>query len=897
MRFELWYHKLPLRLRSLFRRAQVDHELQEEIQDHLEKQIQANIARGMLPDEARYAALRAMGNITQIEERCRDARGVNHVESFFQDLRYGLRQLRRNPSFSILAILCLTLGIGANAAVFSWIEGILLRPFPAVRDQNRLVVVVGTNRVVRDKGTGSEYADVSWPDFLDLRRNCTLIDTFIADKIMGTTLNIGDRAERVAGSVVSANYFDALGVRPVLGRGFEPSEEAGRNAHPVTVISYWMWKQRFGGDPRIIGRTQVLNGVPHTIIGVAPEGFYGTFVGHAIQFWVPVSMQEVFEPGGYKLADRSAQWIEGFARLKPGVTVEQAQEEIAAVAKRLEADYPETNRGRGVEFLPLWKAPFNQAGELLPKLKMALVVVFLVLLIACANVSNLLLIRSFARRQEITIRMAIGAGRGRLLKQLLTEGLILATCANTGAILVAYWCRNLLVVFFPNGGAMANLKGELDWRVLALSAAVCLVSTLLFGLVPGIQASKLDLVNSLKSDSMAIFGGHGKGRLRSSLVLVQISLSFALLVGAGLLVQSLRRLRTADPGFSTQNVLTTGVDLVAAGYDAQRAKTFQDQLLDRVRALPGVEAASLARVRPFSYLPFSTALIAVDGYQPAPEEQPTADYNQVSPGYFDTMGIPLLSGRDFTRADKETAPLVAVVNEKMLQQYWRGIDPVGKRFQARGQWLMVIGVARQSKYSSFGEAPRPFFYVPLRQNFSTESTVSIRTSRDPATMASALASAVHSLDPSLASSEVIPMRQYINITALASQQVVVALLGIFGGLALLLAGIGLYGVMSYTVSQSSRELALRMALGARPADLLRAVMSHGLVLTLSGIALGAVAAMGLTETMAGLLYRMSPRDPLAFGSALAVMIVASLPACFLPAWRAAHADPARVLRD
>jgi len=454
MRFEHWVYTLPLRLRSLFRRTQVDRELQEELQDHLEMQIKENISRGMSLGEARYSALRAFGGVTQVEEQCRERRRVSYIDDFLRDLRYGLQQVRRSPGFSILAIFCLTLGIGANAAVFSWIEGLLLRPFPGVAHQDRLVVVVGTSRAAGDKGEkGFSYDDVSWPDFVDLRRNCKLIDALIGDKITGTTLSIGDRAESVAGSVVSANYFDALGVRPALGRGFEPDEEVGRNAHPVTVISYWVWKERFHSDPQIIGRTQLLNGVRHTIIGVASEGFYGTFVGWPIQFRVPESMQEVFDSGGYKLEDRDARWIEGFARLKPGVSIQEAQEEMSAVARRLEADYPATNRGRGIRLLPLWKAPFNHAGELLPILKIALAAVFLVLVIACANVSNLLLVRSLARRREMTIRLAIGAGRARLVRQLLTEGLILATLSAASGIGVAFWCRNLLVVFFPPSGA------------------------------------------------------------------------------------------------------------------------------------------------------------------------------------------------------------------------------------------------------------------------------------------------------------------------------------------------------------------------------------------------------------------------------------------------------------
>jgi len=892
-----WYYKLPLRLRSLFRNQQTAQELNDEIQFHLQHQIEEYVARGMDPKEARRAALRLLGGPDQIKEECREMRNVSFIENFLQDLGFGFRVLRRSPGFSALAIICLTLGIGANAAVFSWIEGLLLRPFPAVAQQERLLVLVGNNRVAGDKAASGSNPDVSWPDFVDLRNNCKLVD-FIADKIMGATLSIGDRAEWVAGSIVSSNYFDALGIRPLLGRGFEPAEESGRNAHPVTVISYWMWKERFHSDGGIIGKTQLFNGVPHTIIGVAPEGFYGTFVGWPIQFWVPISMQEKFEPGGYKLEDRGELWIEGFVRLKPGVTPEQAQEEISSVAKRLETDYIATNRGRDIRLLPLWKAPFNQAGELGPMLKITMAVVFFVLLIACANVSSLLLVRSLGRRQEMTIRLAIGAKRSRLLRQLLTEGLVLSMFAAAGGLLLAYLCRNLLVVFFPSSGSIvANLKGEIDWRVIAVSACVCLISTLLFGLFPAIQASKVDLASALKSESGAVFGARGRSRIRSGLVLVQLSLSFILLVGAVLMVRTLQRTRSASPGFSTDNVLTTGVDLVSAGYDEQRAKTFDDELIGRVQALPGVESAAWARVRPFSYVPFSSAPIAVDGYRPAPDELPTAEYNQVGPGYFTTLGIPLLSGREFTSADDETAPLVAIVNEKMVAQYWRGEGPVGKRLQVKGQSMRVVGVAKLAKYSTFAEAPKAFFYVPLRQNFSIRNTLNIRTSVAPATLAASLAREIHALDANLAPFEVITMRESINFTALSSQRVVVALLGIFGGLALVLAAVGLYGVMAYAVSQSTRDLGLRMALGARRANLLWLVLSHGLVLTAGGVVLGAAGALSLTRLIENLLYKVSPRDPLAFGSALVVMAIASTTACLLPAWRATRTDPVRALRE
>ena len=806
------------------------------------------------------------------------------------DLRYGVRMLRRSPGFSILAILCLTLGIGANAAVFSWIEGILLRPFPLVADQDRLLAVAGTNRGAA--GT----TDLSWPDFQDLQRHCTLIEAFIAEKITGTTLSIGDRAERAPGSMVSANYFDAIGVHPMLGRGFEAGEDTGRNAHPVTVISYQMWQDRFHGDPSIIGQTQPLNGLPFTIIGVAPKGFYGTFVGYAFQFWVPASMQPQFDAGIYKLEDRGARWIEGFVRLKPGVTLEQAQAEMSAVAARLENDYAETNRGRGVRVFPLWQTPFNNAGALLPTLGVALVVVLSVLLIACANVGNLLLVRAFARQQEMTIRLSVGAGRARLVQQLLTEGLILAAFAAAGGLVVATWLRNALALLTPaRGGIVLRLPGELDGRVLAVSAGVCLVSTLLFGLVPAILTSRIDLASALRSQSGGVVGARGPSWVRSGLVLLQMSLSFVLLVGAGLLIQSLQAVRNANPGFSTRGVLTTSVDLFTAGYDPQRAKNFQDELIDRVQTLGGVESAALSRMTPFTYRSYSSAPIAVDGYDAPPDQQPTADYNEVGPGFLATMGIPLVSGREFTRADNETARPVAVVDDAMAAQFWRGADPVGRRVEVKGKWLQVVGVARAAKYRSLLESPKPFFYVPLRQNFAAVVALQIRTPQGPAALAPALVREIHALDANVSPGELITMREQVDRTT-ASQRIAVTMLGVFGGLALVLAAIGLYGVMASTVSQSTRELALRMALGAGTSDLLRLVLVKGLALTAGGVMLGLVAAFELTRLLGYLLYKVSPRDPLAFGSAFVVIATASLTACLVPAWRATRTDPILALR-
>jgi predicted permease len=883
-----WLYTVPLKLRSIFRRSHVEQELDEELAFHVQRQTQENITRGLTPEQAQQAARRALNRLEQRKEECRDMRKVTPFDDLIKDLKYALRMLLRNPGFSILAILCLTVGIGATTVVFSWMEGILLRPFPLVAAQDRLVAMTGQDRTDR--------TDLSWPDFVDLRKNSTLVQAFIADRIVSTTLSIGARAQRATGSVVSANYFQALGVRPILGRAFDPSDEIGRNAHPVTVISYQAWKDRYGGDPNIIGKTQMMNGVKYTIIGVAPERFYGTFVGYSFQFWVPASMEEVFDAGGYKLDNRSARWIEGFALLKPGVTIEQAQAEMSAIAKRLENDYPLTNRGCGIKLYPLWATPFNGAGTLLPTLRISLVVACFVLFIACANVGNLLLFRSLARRHEMTVRLSLGAGRGRLLKQLLTEGLVLAALASWGGLALAYWSRNLIMLLFPRyPGVIVNLPAQIDWRVLALSADVCILSTLLFGLVPALQASKIDLAVTMKSDSGGAMGGRGKAWIRSTLVLVQVSLSFVLLVAAGLLVKSVQAMQNANPGFSEDKTLTTSVDMIAAGYDPPRIKNFEDQLLDRVQNMAGVESAAFARIYPIGYKSYSSAPVAIEGYEKPNDEQTIIEYDEVGPSFLATLGIPLISGREFTRADNETARLVAVVNQTMVRQFWRGQDPVGKRMQLNGKWFQIVGVAQDSKYSSLLEIAKPFFYVPMRQSIMGQ-VLEIRTSLPPGMIAHALTREVRALDANLAPSEVITMREQVYRMSW-SKRAAVILLMIFGAIALLLAAIGLYGVISYNVSQSTRELGLRIALGADASRLMRMIISNAFALTATGIFLGAITALGLTRLLGYLLYKVSPRDPLTFGAAIAVMTIASLVACSLPAWRVIRIDPVQALRN
>ena len=885
-RIRAWFHYFL----GLFSKNRRDAEMAEEIQQHVDLLTERNIAAGMSSKDARNAALREFGGIEQIKEIAREQRVWRWADEFLQDLRFGARMLWRSPGFSILAILCLTLGIGTNAAVLSWIEGILIRPYPLVAHQNRMFGLNGTTRGVNG------FTGLSYLDFLDYEKNSTLFESFIIDKITGTTLSVGDRAEAATAGIVSANYFDALGVRLILGRGFRPEEGAGRNAHPVVVINYRTWKDRYGSDPNIIGRLQYLNGVQHTIIGVAPERFHGTFIGYSFDFWVPVSMQEKFDSTGYKLEDRGARWIEGYAFLKPGVTRQQADAELHAIGQRLEKDYPATNRGCELSLSPLWKTPFNQASEMSPILAISMAVVFFVLLIACANVSNLLLARSLLRRHEMTMRLALGAGRRRLIKQLFTEGLLLALIAAVGGIAVAYWCRNALVLAFPSPapGIVVDYSGQIDWRVLLVSATICILATVIFAIAPAIHASHVDLSNALKAEAGGVLAGSSRSRLRSALVLVQVSLGFVLLAGTGLLLQSLNKMRTASPGFST-DVIGCGVNLFSAGYNLERAKIFHTQLLDRVRALPGVESAALTRVTPFTYMPYSSAPIEVDGYQAPPNEQPTVEYDEVSEDYFSTIGIPITSGREFSRTDDESAPPIAIINETMAAKYWPGKNALGQRLKVKDRWLQIVGIAKNANYETKFETPKPFFYVPRRQNFGIQNILVIRTRQTPGAIRNALVPLVQKLDATLAPGAAWRLQEDVDAMGY-SQRLAVTLVAIFGAMALFLAAIGLYAVMSYSVSQSTRELGMRIALGAGARDILRLVLSRGLQLTAAGIAIGVIAAFALTRLIGNLLYRISPLDPIAYGFALIVLATVALLACFLPARRATRVDPARALR-
>ena len=874
-------------------RARRSDELTEELRTHLAMAEAARAARGEQPADAAASARREFGNRSLVHDMARDewAGPGLWLERASQDVRFALRMLRRAPVFTVVAVSCLALGVGANAAVRSWTEGIVHHPFPGVRDQDRLVAVAGTV-----KGS-ADYDDMSWPDFMDLARGTTAFDVFFVSKITGATSTRGDRAERMVGQLVTANYFDAIGVRPVLGRGFLAGEDVGRGAHPVTVISYRLWHDYFDANPRIVGSTVNYDGVPHTIVGVTPPEFLGTFVGYAMQFWVPASQQAVLDPAGYKLDDRSARWVEGFARLAPGVSLAAAQAQIDAAARRLASAFPNEDRGRGVRILPLDHNPFDNAQTLEPMLRVASIVAVVVLLIVCSNIANLLLVRALARRSELTVRRALGAGRWRLIRQLSTEGFILAAIGTAAGLLVAYASRGALGLFFaPRGGVKLVFGAAFDWRVVAVTIAIGVGSTLLFAVVPAVHATRQDLASALRAAAPgAIRGGH-RGRLRSALVLVQIGLGVLLLIGAGLTVRSLGELLRAEPGFSTANVTTGAINLFAAGYDSARARRFEDDLLQRTRAIGGISQAALGRNLPFSTRPYDNGTITVDGYVPSRDERPTADFDAVSPGYFATLGIPLLAGRDFSASDTGASVPVAIVSRAMAERYWPNTTPVGRRLQLAGKWMRVVGVSENIKYRSLMQRPTMLAFVPLAQRRSTAVSLFLRTpAAGKGRVVPAVIGAIHEIDPNVSPYEFLTLREQIDRST-SGQQILVTLLALFGSVALVLAAVGLYGVISYIVSQSTRELGVRMALGATPSQLFTLILSLGLRLTVGGIGLGIAAALGTTRLLGDLLFQVGPRDPTVFVGVIVLMTAASLISCLLPSWRASRLEPTRALR-
>jgi predicted permease len=893
MRVEHWFYTLPLRLRSLFRRAQVERELDEELQYHLERQIGEHLAKGMTPEEARHAALRAMGGVERRKEECRDTRRVRLIEDLMQDVRYGLRTLRKSPGFTAVAALSLALGIGANTAIFSLVNVVLLRPLP-VENPERLISL----NYASEKG-GDVSPTFSYLNYRDLRDRNNALDGLIAYRMAPISLSHDGNNERAWGYLATGNYFDVLGVKPALGRLLTPEDDKAEGAHPVMVISYDCWQKRFAGDPNVVGRGVLVNARSFTIIGVAPRDFYGTEIGYVAEMWFPIMMLDQIIKWGNDLWDRSGQSYLAQGRLKSGVDIVQAEALLKGAMAQIAHDYPNENHGRTV----LLSAPglFGSLfrGPVLSFVSVLMVAAGFVLLLACLNLSNLLLARAMDRRKEIAIRLAIGAGRMRIVRQLLTESLLLAFVGGAIGSLLAYWLVDAVMAFRPPLDFPIPSALGIDHRVLIFTLVVSLLTGVIFGLLPALQSTKPDLATTLKDEISP--GGSRRSLLRSGLVVSQVALSLLLLICAGLVARGLQRAESLNPGFNPQNAILMSFDLGLQGYDGARSKIFKQRLLERVRALPGVQSAGLADYVQFDLMTRDSYIHAEGRPLERGVNPPSALRGSASPGFLRGLGARLLQGRDFTEADNETKRSVAVVNETFARRIWNGATAVGKRFSFFGQegpWIEIIGVIQDGKYSSLGEEGRLFVYTNLEDDNGGNGlslNLVVRTASEPLNVIAAIRHEFGRLDRNLPVFNVKTMAQHMN-WPLFPARVAAALLGSFGLLALLISAIGLFGVMSYSVSQRTHEIGVRLALGAQPRTILRLIVGQGLKLTLIGLTLGLAGAFTITRLMSPLLYGVSAVDPSTFILISLLLLCVALLACWLPARRATRVDPLIALR-
>ncbi len=881
--------KLRMRLRALLRKSEVERELDEELRDHLERQIEQNIRLGMSPEEARQAALKSFGGVEQAKERSRDARGARWLEEFWQDLRYGARTLVKNYGFTLIAVFTLALGIGANTAIFSVVNGVLLRPLP-YKDPQRLVSVFAPRRL------DQEFL-ISSGGFTVLRDQNQVFEQVAAFLPMLDSSSItgdGD-PEFLGGMTVSANLFTLLGVEAKYGRAFLPEEEKP-GSDRVVVISHRLWQRRFGSDQKIIGRTIALNHEPYTVVGVMPPELRfpldGTLTG-----WLPREI-DIYAPLALTPEEINNQRkvLPVIARLKSQVSIEQAQAEMTGVAARIKRQYPDTNIDESVTL-----APFHQ--QVVGRVKLALMILLgavgFVLLIACANVANLLLARAAGRRKEMAVRAALGAGRWRMIRQLLTESALLAMLSGLLALLPAFWGVGLLRRIIPENLPRADEIG-IDGAVFGFTLLVSLSAGILFGLIPAFQASRVNLSDALKEGARG-YGGSGNNRLRNLLVVSEVALALALLVGAGLMLRSFIRLMDVDSGLNPQNVLTVDIRLSRSRYSPPQQAAFFQQLLERLRALPGVQAAGAVYPMPLSGMEENVVFDIEGRLPPVAGEQRTAGPRDVSAGYFKAQGIQLLKGRVFTESDSGDTPPVVVINEAMARRYWPDQDPIGRRisFDSRnGQpiWRQIAGVVKSVRHMALNEEPRSEIYIPFTQHPLAFMTLVARTDGDPLNIVAAVRSRVQAVDQDQPISNVRTMEGRLA-GAVSQRRFDLILLAIFAGLALSLAAIGIYGVMSYLVAQRAHEIGVRMALGAQTGDVLRLIIRQGMALTLTGVSIGLIAAFGLTRLLRNLLFDLSATDPLTFIVTALLLTMVALLACYLPARRATKVDPMIALRS
>ncbi len=811
-----------------------------------------------------------------------------------QDVRFGFRVLKNSPGFTLVAVLTLALGIAVNTTVFSWIDSVLLHPFPGVGDPRELGLIETVT-------PGGEFlVNTSYLDYRDYRDNLKLVSGLAIARFTPLSLGDGGKTERAWAELVSANYFDVLKVKPVLGRAFLP-EEAGDQpgAYPVAVISHQMWRNRFRSDPRVLGKTIRLNRHELTIVGVAPPEFHGSTVGVLYDVWMPITMATAMGTGNGTLNYRATRDLTStIARLKPGVTIEQLRAEVSALAKRLAAEYPDTNRGVDATAVPVWAGHLGAQGMLLKPLRILMAVCLLLLLIVCANVANLLLARAVSRQREFGIRLALGARQGRLARQMLTETLLLAGAGGVVGVVLAMWMGQSLVSLLPPIDIPIDVGGRLNLPTLGFTLLIAALATLISGTAPALLSARANVNETLKEGGRSGGSGTHSHRLRGLLVVAQVALATVALIGAGLFYRSFRNASGINPGFDITNISVSQFYLSSAGYSAQEQRQFCRTLRERLEALPGVVGVSYSDVTPLAAPAGSSPWhqMEVDGYVPAPDEQMIIHRATVPPGYFKLMGIPLLDGRDFTERDEAGAPLVIIVNETFARRFFGGANPIGRKVRLERNVTTVVGMVKDSKYHSLIEAPMPYFYIPFRQWFAPglNFAVLIKTAGDPMRMTPVLRREALALNQDAVFSTTL-----YTVAATASlypQKVAAILLSVVGLVCLALAAIGLYSVMSYAVSQRTQELGIRMAMGARPADVRRLVVGDGLALTLPGLLLGVATALAASRLTSGMLVKVDQYDPLTFAaSALFLCLVAAM-ASYLPALRATRVHPMTALR-
>jgi predicted permease len=803
--------------------------------------------------------------------------------------------LWKSPGFTMVAVLTLALGIGANSAIFSGVSAFILRPLP-VDEPHRLA------RVFEISSDPDDYNGFSYPDYVEYRDQNHVFEGILGYRMVQAALSNSDQNDVIWGELVTGNYFDVLRVRPLLGRAFLPEEDRTPGANPVVVVGYSLWQRRFNADPALVGKTVQLNGLAYTVVGIAPKEFTGTKFALSMDFWVPMMMQaEIMRGDTDRLNVRDDHWFAALARLRPGVTTEQAGAEMTTIAQRLEQAYP-MQRDKNVRVLvrPETEGRFEEAaGTVNLGAGLALGLIGMILLIACANVANLLLARAVTRRREIGIRLALGASRLRLIRQLLTESVMLSMLGGSLGLLFAFWATDWMQGFFPVLPYTIAFDFSPDTRALCFTLIISVMTGIVFGLAPALQASNPDVVPVLKGDAPTSRQGFRRFTLRNLLVISQVALSLVVLVCGALFIKSARNARALDPGFKTENVLAVSMNPSLLGYTDEQGKQFYRQLVERVEALPGVEAASVSSLLPLGDSASSRGPVVAEGQaDPPPGVEGNMLCNFVGPKHFAALQIPLLDGRDFNWRDDARAPAVIIINETMAHLLWPGESAVGKRLRVgdeKSPYREVIGVAKDGKYRSLGENPKPYMYLPVLQSYRPELTLLVRTATDPNAMVSGVRHEVQALEPRLPIYAVKTMEEHMTY-ALWAIQMGASLSTAFGLLALLLAAAGLYSVMAYSVSQRTREIGIRMALGAQRGDVLKLIAGQGMTLALVGVLLGLAVSLVATRVLSSLLYGVSATDLVVFVLIPLLLAAVALLACYIPARRATKVDPMVALR-